>query len=140
MRAWLSTLLAALLLACATAQAQTYSVPVPDFRQLERELWLKPQQKAQFDRAVEASHRALMSVALAGMEVKQRLSQEMAKTYPDLNVLYRIHEDVMFLAAPNFRDAAAEWERLYRMLDRRQVESVKRFLQETLGQYSFGMT
>ncbi len=137
MRRYALGLLAALALFCAHAAA--HSVPVPDFGKLERELRLKPLQKAQFDIAVEASRRALMSAALAGMQVKERLSQEMAKPYPDLNVLYRIHEDVMFLAAPNFRDAAAEWERLYRMLDQRQVEGAKRFLQDTLGPYSFGM-
>ena len=46
----------------------------------------------------------------------------------------------MFLAAPNFREAQAEWERLYRLLDRRQVEAAKRFLQEQLGAYFSGMT
>jgi hypothetical protein len=137
MRRYAFGLLAALALFCAHAAA--HSIPVPDFGKLERELRLKPLQKAQFDIAVEASQRALMSAALAGMQVKERLSQEMAKPYPDLNVLYRIHEDVMFLAAPNFRDAASEWERLYRMLDQRQVEAAKRFLQDTLGPYSFGM-
>jgi hypothetical protein len=94
-----------------------------------------PLQKAQFDVAVEASQRALMSVALAGMQVKERLATEMAKPYPDLNVLYRLHEDVMFLAVPNFRDAASEWERLYRMLDQRQLEAARRFLRENLGTY-----
>ena len=137
MRRYAFGLLAALALFCAHAAA--HSIPVPDFGKLERELRLKPLQKAQFDIAVEASQRALMSAALAGMQVKERLSQEMAKPYPDLNVLYRIHEDVMFLAAPNFRDAASEWERLYRMLDQRQVDAAKRFLQDTLGPYSFGM-
>jgi hypothetical protein len=137
MRRYAFGLLAALALFCAHAAA--HSVPVPDFGKLERELRLKPLQKAQFEIAVEASQRALMSAALAGMQVKERLSQELAKPYPDLNVLYRLHEDVMFLAAPNFRDAASEWERLYRLLDQRQVEAAKRFLQDTLGPYSFGM-
>ena len=128
MRRYALGLFAALALFCAHAAA--YSIPVPDFGRLERELRLKPLQKAQFDIAVEASQRALMSMALAGMQVKERLSNEMSKPYPDLNVLYRLHEDVMFIAAPNFREAAAEWERLYRLLDRRQVESAKRFLRE----------
>jgi len=126
-------LFAALALFCAHAQA--YSIPVPDFGRLERELRLKPLQKAQFDIAVEASQRALMSVALAGMQVKERLANEMAKPYPDLNVLYRLHEDVMFLAAPNFRDAASEWERLYRTLDQRQLDAARRFLRDNLGTY-----
>ena len=133
MRRYAAGLFAALAIFCAHASA--YSIPVPDFGRLERELRLKPLQKAQFDVAVEASQRALMSVALAGMQVKERLATEMAKPYPDLNVLYRLHEDVMFLAVPNFRDAASEWERLYRMLDQRQLEAARRFLRENLGTY-----
>ena len=135
MRALMLSLLAALVLLCAPAQAQTYSIPVPDFGKLERELRLKPLQKAQFDIAVEASQRALMSVALVGLQVKERLTQELSKPNPDLNVLYRIHEDVMFLAAPNFREAADEWQRLFRMLDRAQVEAARRFLRDNLGNY-----
>lgn len=139
MRRFAFGLLAVLALLCQFASAATNSIPVPDFGRLERELRLKPIQKAQFDIAVEASQRALMSVALAGLQVKEKLSQEMAKPRPDLNILYSIHEDVMFIAAPNFRDAKVEWERLYRMLDRRQVDAAKRFLHEQLGAYFFGM-
>ena len=128
-------LLAVLAMLCSAAQAQNYSIPVPDFRRLERELQLKPLQKAQFEIAVEASQRALMSVALVGLQVKERLANELSKPLPDLNVLYRIQEDVMFLAAPNFREAAAEWERLYKMLDRRQLEAAKRFLRDNMGPY-----
>jgi len=132
-------LLAVLALLCQFATAATNTIPVPDFGRLESQLRLKPVQKAQYDIAVEASQRALMSVALAGLQVKERLSQEMAKPQPDLNILYRIHEDVMFIAAPNFRDAKEEWERLYRLLDKRQVDAAKRFLHEQLGAYFLGM-
>lgn len=127
----LLVLLAALLLSCTSAFA--FSVTVPDFGKLERQLKLVPAQKAQFDVAVAASQRALMSVALAGLQVKERLSQELARPLPDLNALYRMHEEVLELAAPNFREAHDEWERLYRMLDRSQVAAAKRFIQEQLG-------
>ena len=140
MRRFAFGLLAVLALLCPYVSAATNTIPVPDFGRLERELRLKPIQKAQFDIAVEASQRALMSVALAGLQVKEKLSQEMAKPRPDLNILYQIHEDVMFIAAPNFRDAKGEWERLYRLLDRRQIDAAKRFLHEQLGAYFFGMT
>ena len=96
-------------------------------------LQLRPAQKAQFDVAVAASQRALMSVALAGLQVKERLSAEIAKPMPDLNVLYRLHEEAIELAGPNFRDARDEWERLFRTLDRAQVDAAKRFLKEQLG-------
>jgi hypothetical protein len=52
---------------------------------------------------------------------------------PDLNVLYRLHEEAVELAVPNFRDASDEWDRLFRMLDRSQVDAAKRFLKEQLG-------
>jgi len=139
MRRFSIGLLAVLALLCQFATAATNTIPVPDFGRLESQLRLKPVQKAQYDIAVEASQRALMSVALAGLQVKERLSQEMAKPQPDLNILYRIHEDVMFIAAPNFRDAKEEWERLYRLLDKRQVDAAKRFLHEQLGAYFLGM-
>ncbi len=124
--------LAAFLLLFA-ASASAYSIQVPDFNKLERQLRLRPAQKAQFDVAVEASQRALMSVALAGLQVKERLSAEIAKPLPDLNVLYRLHEEAIELAAPNFLDARNEWNRLFRMLDRSQVDAAKRFLKEQLG-------
>jgi hypothetical protein len=130
--AWagMAALLAALLLC---TQAAAYSIQVPDFNKLERQLRLRPAQKAQFDAAVEASQRALMSVALAGLQVKERLSAEIAKPRPDLNILYRLHEEALELAGPNFLDARDEWQRLFRMLDRSQVDAAKRFLKEQLG-------
>jgi hypothetical protein len=124
-------LLAALAALCTPVFA--YSVHVPDFNKLERQLRLKPAQKAQFDLAVQASQRALMSVALAGLQVKERLAEEFAKPLPDLNALYRAHEEVVEMAAPNFREAHAEWERLYTMLDRAQVDAAKKFIREQLG-------
>ena len=127
-------LLAALVLFAAPAAA--YSIEVPDFGKLERQLQIRPSQKAQFDAAVQASQRALMSVALAGLQVKETLAQEFAKPLPDLNAIYRAHEQVVDLTLPNFRDAGVEWERLFRMLDRSQIDMAKRFLREHLGQYT----
>ena len=133
---WLG-LLAALAALCMPARA--YTIEVPDFGRLERDLGLKPIQKAQFDIAVQASQRALMSVAIAGLQVKERLSSELAKPLPDLNALYGLHMEAYEMAAPNFREARAEWERFFRLLDKRQVESAKRFLRDNLGPYSLGM-
>jgi hypothetical protein len=127
----------ALLFVSFTARA--YTIEVPDFGRLETELRLKPLQKAQFDIAVQASQRALMAVAMAGLQVKERLSSELAKPLPDLNVLWRLHMDAYEMAAPNFREARDEWERFFRLLDKRQVESTKRFLRDNLGPYSLGV-
>ena len=135
----LPRLLFALALLVFSAPVFSYEVRIPDFLQLERQLRLTPLQKAQYDIAVEASQRALMAAALAGLQVKERLNHEFSKPWPDLNVLLRMHEEVMEMAAPPFREAAAEWERLFRMLDRRQVEGAKRFLRDNLGPYSYGV-
>jgi hypothetical protein len=126
-------------LAVFSVPASAFEVRIPDFPQLERQLRLTPLQKAQFDIAVASSHRALMAAALAGLQVKERLGNELSKPLPDLNVLFRMHEEVLELAAPPFREAAAEWERCFRLLDRRQVEAAKRFLRDNLGPYAYGV-
>ena len=129
-------LLLALFLFCADVAA--YSIQVPDFNKLERQLRIRPSQKAQFDAAVQATQRALMSVALAGLQAKEALSQEMAKPIPDFNVLFRAHQEAIDLAGPNFREAGTEWQRLFTMLDRSQVDAAKRFLEEQLGSLAAG--
>jgi hypothetical protein len=127
------------LLAAFSTPASAYTIRIPEFPQLEIQLRLTPLQKAQFDIAVEASQRALMSAAIAGLQVKERLTNELNKPIPDISALYRLHEEAIEMAAPSFREAGAEWERLFRMLDRRQIEAAKRFLRENLGPYSYGM-
>ena len=83
--------------------------------------------------SVQASQRALMSVAIAGFQVKERLSREFEKPMPDLNALYRAHVEAYESTAPNFREAGAEWERLYSMLDRWQIEAARKFLERALA-------
>lgn len=138
-RWWVPNLLLVLALLIFSAPACAYEVRIPDFPLLERQLRLTPLQKAQYEIAVAASQRALMAAALAGLQVKERLGHELAKPMPDLNVLLRMHEEVMEMAGAPFREAAGEWERLFRLLDRRQVEAAKRFLKDQLGPYSFGV-
>jgi hypothetical protein len=134
-----SAFLLALFVLLFATPAAAYTIEVPDFGRLESELRLKPIQKAQFDIAVQASQRALMSVAIAGLQVKERLSTELAKPLPDLNALYGLHVEAYEMAAPNFREAKNEWERVYRLLDQRQIESTKRFLRDSLGPYALGI-
>lgn len=103
-----------------------------DFDNLERVLRLKPEQKAQFQVAVAATQRALLAVAMSGLEVKERVSAEMAKPRPDLNILYDIHEQVVERNAPLFREARDEWSKLYGLLDPEQVTVAKRYLEKRL--------
>ena len=104
-----------------------------DFERLERALRLKPAQKEQFDVAVGATQRALLAVAMAAMQVKERISQELAKSRPDLNALYDIHEQVIEQNKPIFREARQEWSKLFSMLDDEQVGIAKRFIEDKLN-------
>jgi len=105
----------------------------PDFDRLERVLRLKPAQKEQFDVAVLSTKRALLAVAMSGLEIKDRVSKELARDRPDLNTLYEIHEQVVEQNKPLFREARAEWSRLYALLNPDQVAIARRYLEDRLG-------
>jgi hypothetical protein len=121
-----------------SASASAYSIPVPDFRRLEGDLRLRPAQKVQFDVAVAASQRALMSVAFAGLAAKERVARELARPIPDFEIIYRAHVEIVESAGPLFRVAGEEWERLYLMLDRAQVTAARRFIEDQLGPFLSG--
>ena len=120
------------------ANAFAYSIPVPDFKRLEDDLRLRPAQKVQFDIAVAASQRALLSVALAGLSAKERVASELARPVPNLDVIYRAHVEIVEASAPLFREAGGEWERLYKLLDRSQVTAARRFIEDQLGPFLSG--
>jgi hypothetical protein len=103
-----------------------------DFQKLERALRMNPAQKEQFDIAVGATQRALLAVAMAGMQIQERMRVEMDKPRPDLNLLYDIHEQVIEQNKPLFREAREEWMRLYALLDPEQVRVAKRYIEERL--------
>ncbi len=119
-----------LLLLSWTAAAGPFDA---DFDRLERALRLKPAQKEQFDVAVAASKRALLAVAMAGLQVKERVSAELAKDRPDLNALYDIHEQVIEQNKPIFREARDAWSKLYELLDPEQVAIAKRYIEDRLN-------
>lgn len=104
-----------------------------DFERLELALHLKPHQKVQFDFAVAATRRALLAVAMSAMQVKERTTQELAKPRPDLNLLYDIYDQVIEQNKPLFREARDEWTKLQSLLDDRQVELVKRYIEDKLN-------
>jgi len=103
------------------------------FEELERSLHLRPAQKEQFDSAVAATQRALLAVALQGMQLKERAAQELAKPRPDFESLARSQEDLIDDVRPLFGEAREEWLRLYAMLDASQAGIAKSFVQERLG-------
>lgn len=104
-----------------------------DFQKLERQLRLDPTQKEQFDMAVAATQRALLAVAMSGMQLQQRMEAEMKKDRPDLNLIYDIQEQVIEQNRPLFRDARDEWSKLYAMLDEDQVRIARRYIEERLS-------
>ena len=113
--------------------ARAVTVEIPDFGDLEKKLQLRPEQKVQFHVAVNASQRALLSVALVGLELKERLQRELSKTVPDFSTLYRDHEQLYEQVRPHFLDARREWSKLYAMMDPRQVATAKAFIDEKLN-------
>jgi hypothetical protein len=101
-------------------------------QQLERQLRLNPEQKAQFDVAAAATQRALVSSALSGMEFKERLGRELMRPRPDLEVIFQAQEAMVEQNRPLFRSARDEWLRLYAMLDEDQVKIAKAYVERTL--------
>jgi hypothetical protein len=114
--------------------AASAQVPSPRFDELERQLQIRPEQKEQFDMAVGATKRALLAVALSVMEMKQRLAEELMKSSPDFSRLFDGLDRVFEQHQPLFEEAGREWRKLYGLLDDKQVEVVKRFLLDNLGQ------
>ena len=124
--------LAAALILLALSMAAS-AQQMPRFDQLEQRLKIRPEQKEQFDMAVGATKRALLAVGLSFMEVKQRLAEELMKPRPDFSRLADSYDRIIEQHRPLFREAGAEWKKLYAILDDEQVDIVKDFLHENLG-------
>jgi len=124
--------LAAALILLALSMAAS-AQQMPRFDQLEQRLKIRPEQKDQYDMAVGATKRALLAVGLSFLEVKQRLAEELMKPRPDFSRLADSYDRVIEQHRPLFREAGAEWKKLYAILDDQQVEIVKDFLHENLG-------
>ena len=125
---------AALLLLGLSMAAAAQSIPTPRFDELERKLQIRPEQKEQFDTAVGATKRALLAVGLSAMEMKQRLAQEFMKANPDFSFLFNDADKVFDQHRPLYEEAGREWKKLYAELDSKQVQTVKQFLLDNLGQ------
>src|ERR1700694_757122 len=105
---------------------------MPRFDKLEQTLKIRPEQKEQFDVAVGATQRALLSVALTAMQLKERLAQELSKPWPDLRAFAEAHEAIIEQNRPLFKAAGEEWKKLYALLDDEQVETAKSFVRDNL--------
>ncbi len=99
---------------------------------LEKQLRMNPEQKAQFDVAVGASKRAMLSSAIPGMEFKARMQRELLKAKPDLGVIFEAQEALVDQNRPAFREARDEWLKLYALLDDEQVRIAKAYVERTM--------
>ena len=121
---------AALLLAVSFG---SQAASLPNFGKLEERLKIRPEQKEQYDTTIASTQRALVSVALVAMQLKDNLAREFAKPRPDFKALAREHEALIEQTRPLFKEAGEEWKKLYAQLDDEQVEIAKSFLRENLG-------
>jgi hypothetical protein len=127
-------LIVALFLLGLSLAATAQSIPSPRFDELERRLQIRPEQKEQYEMAVGATKRALLAVGLTFMEMKQRLAEELMKPNPDFSVLFDGADRAFEQNRPLFEEAGREWRKLYALLDDKQVDVVKQFLLDNLGQ------
>src|SRR3954451_18950927 len=111
-------ILAALVLLAVSMAA---SAAMPRFEDLERRLHIRPEQKEQYDMAVGASKRALLAVAATALEMKQRLADELMKSRPDFSGFFRGADKVFEQHRPLFEEAGREWNKLFTLLDKKQV-------------------
>jgi hypothetical protein len=125
---WIAALL--LLVASMAASAQ-----MPRFEDLEKRLDIRPEQKEQYDMAVGATKRALLAVAASALEMKQRLAEELMKPRPDFSGMFKGADKVFEQHRPLFQEAGREWNKLFKLLDDKQVGIVKDFLRDNLGRW-----
>ena len=133
-RAFLASLLMLLSLGsmAATITIPLPDVQMPDFKQLERELRLKPHQKAQYDVAVGSLKRTLLASAGILAELKDQLSEELLKASPDYGRIFRSQRAAWDMFNPQLKETLDEWSRLYALLEDDQVVIAKRFLRDNL--------
>ena len=98
------------------------------FDKLEQALNLTPQQKDQYELAVGATKRLMLAAAIAGMQAKEKLAEELAKPRPDFRELAKLSEAFIDDSRTLRREAREEWQRLYAMLDADQVAAIKEFI------------
>src|SRR5205085_7903059 len=96
-------LVALLLLVAFGARAQ-----LPGFERIEQTLKLNPQQREQFDMAVGATQRDMLSVGLSALQLKERLARELLKDRPDMRCLADVQEQLIEQNRPLFRAAREE--------------------------------
>ena len=120
----------------AFLMALSFAAPAQDlfaYADLEARLRLSPSQKEQFNVARAATQRALFSIGLIAMEMKGRLSAELAKDRPDFDALVGDPETLLAFVRPHFRDARAEWAKLYATMSDEQLAIAREYGERQLS-------
>ena len=86
---------------------------MPRLDKLEETLKIRPEQKEQFDAAVASTQRALLSVAITVMQVKQSLGEELLKPRPNLRRFFEAQGAILEQNKPLFKEMNDEWKKLY---------------------------
>lgn len=127
MRKLLPLLVAALLMLPGLAAAFAPQLDWRQFEKLEQALDLTPEQKDQYDLAVGATKRMVLQIALVGLQMKERLADELRKPRPDLGILKELRQSLVEDGRTLRREARDEWVKLYRMLNEDQLAAMRRF-------------
>jgi hypothetical protein len=122
-----------LVAACCATVAMAYERE-RSFDRLEQSLRLNPIQQQQFDIAVKATQRALLSIGLGALQMKTALGRELLKDRPDPRALELAQDELVEMSRPHVRAAKDEWLRFYSLLDDEQVGIARALVEEKLRQ------
>jgi hypothetical protein len=111
------------------AAAQSF----PDLDQLEGKLGIRPDQKQQYDKTIDATKRALIAAGIAAVQSKDDISRELARKDPDYTSLVLRQKARIEQQKPYFDEAGREWEKFFKQLDDRQLRIAKAWVHENLG-------
>ena len=103
-----------------------------DFDRLEQRLRLNPIQQEQFEIAVRATKRALLTIGLGALQMKTAFARELLKDRPDPRALELAQDELVEMSRPLIRNARDEWLRLYAMMDDDQVAIARAMIEERM--------
>lgn len=104
----------------------------PGMERLERSLKLNPIQQQQFDIALQATQRAMLSIGMGALQLKTQLGMELLKDRPDAKALAQAQDELVEMSRPLVRTARDEWLRFYSLLDDEQVGTARAYLEERM--------
>ena len=116
----------------AHAQVPGAGISFPMITKVERQLNLTPEQRVQYDVALNATKAAFVSIEASHKALKEFAEIELANDRPNLDLVVAELDDAIDANRIDSRKARAEWLKLYAMLSAEQVAIVKSALQDKL--------